>query len=320
MRIGQVDRRALAVVLIERVPSLAARASAPTWSTPGGRAGSGAGPRRRGRVVRSRNHRKRCAQRGEMAGLCRSPVGHDRLWRSRRVGRRVAESGVCDSNPRPRRTARRCRPRRSPPPTAPSALSGPAPLLVVFGAIFVFAFSLASEKHPVGATIGLLVLVGGHRRRHLPGRLQPRRPPLDPQPLPPHRHQPGRAWRPSRPACRWWSRPSREEGRTRKFTIWAIPVSMHERRKNDRVAPRRSAPPAPTRPSRQPASATSPAAPAPPATAARDPAPGPGGDHGLRRPGRGRDARPPPRLHDVGGQGRADLGDVDLVHAGAVRA
>ena len=26
-----------------------------------------------------------------------------------------------------------------------------------------------------------------------------------------------------------------EEGKARKFTIWAIPVSMHERRKNDRV-------------------------------------------------------------------------------------
>ena len=35
MRIARSRANSLAVVLIERVPSVAARASAPTWSTPG---------------------------------------------------------------------------------------------------------------------------------------------------------------------------------------------------------------------------------------------------------------------------------------------
>ena len=111
---------------------------------------------------------------------------------------------------------------------------GTGALLVVFGAIFLFAFSVGSEKHPVGATIGLLVMVAG-----IVGGIYPAA----------FSHTDHLSIRnPFRRIDISWPRVETisarlstvvetvaEEGRTRKFTIWAIPVSMHERRKNDRV-------------------------------------------------------------------------------------
>jgi hypothetical protein len=111
---------------------------------------------------------------------------------------------------------------------------GTGALLVVFGAIFLFAFGLSSEKHPVGATVGLLMMVCGviggiyPAAFSHPDRLSIRNP--------------------FRRIEISWPRVDSisarlstvvetvaEEGKPHKYTIWAIPVSMHERRKNDRA-------------------------------------------------------------------------------------
>jgi hypothetical protein len=111
---------------------------------------------------------------------------------------------------------------------------GTGALLVVFGAIFLFAFSLGSETHPVGAMIGLLMVVAGAVGGIYPAAFS---------------HADRLSIRnPFRRIDISWPRVETisarlstvvetvaEEGKTRKFTIWAIPVSMHERRKNDRV-------------------------------------------------------------------------------------
>ena len=111
---------------------------------------------------------------------------------------------------------------------------GTGALLVVFGAIFLFAFSLGSEKHPVGATIGLLMIVAG-----IVGGIYPAA----------FSHADHLSIRnPFRRIDISWPRVETisarlstvietvaEEGKSHKYTIWAIPVSMHERRKSDRA-------------------------------------------------------------------------------------
>ncbi|MEY9934900.1 hypothetical protein ABH926_009571 [Catenulispora sp. GP43] len=111
---------------------------------------------------------------------------------------------------------------------------GTGALLVVFGAIFLFAFGLSSDKHPVGSTVGLLMVVSG-----IVGGLYPAA----------YSHTDRLSIRnPFRRIDISWPRVENisarlsmvietvpEEGKARKFTVWAIPVSMHERRKNDRV-------------------------------------------------------------------------------------
>jgi hypothetical protein len=108
-------------------------------------------------------------------------------------------------------------------------------LLVVFGAIFLLAFSLGSEVHPVGATVGLLMIVAGAVGGLYPAAFS---------------HAEYLSIRnPFRRIDVSWPRVESiaarlstevrtvpEEGKARKFTIWAIPVSMHERRKADRSA------------------------------------------------------------------------------------
>ncbi|GAA2062304.1 PH domain-containing protein [Catenulispora yoronensis] len=112
---------------------------------------------------------------------------------------------------------------------------GTGALLVVFGAIFLFAFSLGSEKHPIGATLGLLMIVGGTIGGLYPAAFS----------YPDHLliRNPFRrievAWpRVDSVTARLSTvvQTVPEEGKARKFTIWSIPVSMHERRKSDRAA------------------------------------------------------------------------------------
>ena len=112
---------------------------------------------------------------------------------------------------------------------------GTGAFLVAFGALFLFAFGLGSEKHPVGSMVGLLMLVAG-----VVGGLYPAA-----------YSYPDRVVirNPFRRIEVAWPRVESvsarlstvvecvpEEGKARKFTIWAIPVSMHERRKADRSA------------------------------------------------------------------------------------
>ena len=111
---------------------------------------------------------------------------------------------------------------------------GTGALLVVFGAVFLFAFGFGSGGHPVGATIGLLMIVSG-----VVGGLYPAA----------FSHADRLSIRnPFRRIDVSWPRVESisarlstvvetvaEEGKPHKFTVWAIPVSMHERRKNDRV-------------------------------------------------------------------------------------
>ncbi|NUR26193.1 MAG: hypothetical protein HOV83_10165, partial [Catenulispora sp.] len=114
---------------------------------------------------------------------------------------------------------------------------GTGALLVVFGAIFLFAFGLGSEKHPVGSMIGLLMVVAG-----VVGGIYPAAFSYGEHLL---------IRNPFRRIEISWPRVDSitarlstvvetvpEEGKARKFTIWAIPVSMHERRKADRAAAR----------------------------------------------------------------------------------
>jgi hypothetical protein len=108
-------------------------------------------------------------------------------------------------------------------------------LLVVFGAIFILAFGLGSDKHPVGATVGFLMLVSGVIGGIYPAafsysdRLSVRNP--------------------FRRIDISWPRVDSvtarlsmvvetlpEEGKSHKYTVWAIPVSMRDRRKADRTA------------------------------------------------------------------------------------
>ncbi|NUP52383.1 MAG: hypothetical protein HOW97_34430 [Catenulispora sp.] len=108
-------------------------------------------------------------------------------------------------------------------------------LLVVFGVIFLFAFGLGSENHPVGTFVGLLMIVAG-----VVGGIYPAAFSYSEQLV---------IRNPFRRIEIAWPRVDAvaarlsmvvetvpEEGRARKYTIWAIPVSMHERRKSDRAA------------------------------------------------------------------------------------
>ena len=111
---------------------------------------------------------------------------------------------------------------------------GTGALLVVFGAIFLFAFGLGSEKHPVGATVGLLMMVCGVVGGIYPAAFS---------------HADRLAIRnPFRRIEISWPRVESvsarlsmvvetvaEEGKPHKYTIWAIPVSMRDRRKSDRA-------------------------------------------------------------------------------------
>ena len=111
---------------------------------------------------------------------------------------------------------------------------GTGALLVVFGAIFLFAFGLGSEKHPVGSMVGLVMVVCG-----VIGGLYPAA----------FSHPDRLSIRnPFRRIDVSWPRVESisarlstvvetvpEEGKPHKYTIWAIPVSMHDRRKSDRA-------------------------------------------------------------------------------------
>jgi hypothetical protein len=127
---------------------------------------------------------------------------------------------------------------------------GSGALLAVFGAIFLLAFGLGSEKHPVGATVGLLMMVCGVVGGLYPAaysyadRLSIRNPFRRIDISWPHveaitarlsmvvetvgEGAGGGSGEAGEGA-------SAGAGKPRKFTIWAIPVSMHERRKSDRA-------------------------------------------------------------------------------------
>jgi hypothetical protein len=110
---------------------------------------------------------------------------------------------------------------------------GTGALLVVFGAIFLFAFGFGSEKHPVGSTVGLLMVVAGAVGGLYPAAFS---------------HADHLSIRnPFRRIDISWPRVESvsarlstvvetvaEEGEPHKYTVWAIPVSMHDRRKSDR--------------------------------------------------------------------------------------
>lgn len=120
-------------------------------------------------------------------------------------------------------------------PTAYRTVSslGTGAVLVVFGAFFVISFGLASEKHPVAATIGVLMMVCGVVGGIYPAAFS---------------HADRLTIRnPFRRIDIAWPRVDSitarlsmvvetiaESGKPGKFTIWAIPVSLRERRKNDR--------------------------------------------------------------------------------------
>ena len=108
-------------------------------------------------------------------------------------------------------------------------------VLAAFGLLFLVSFGFGSDSHPVGATAGLLMVVAGAIGGLYPAaysyadRLEIRNP--------------------FRRIVVSWPRVDTvsarlstvvetvpEAGTAKKFTIWAIPVSMHERRKSDRVA------------------------------------------------------------------------------------
>ncbi|MBW8806976.1 MAG: hypothetical protein JF587_24445 [Catenulisporales bacterium] len=112
---------------------------------------------------------------------------------------------------------------------------GTGALLVVFGAIFLVAFGLGSEKHPVGAMIGLVMLVAGFVGGIYPAAFSYGEHLLIRNPF----RRIEIAWPrvesiTARLSTVVQTVPA--EGRAHKFTIWAIPVSMHERRKADRAA------------------------------------------------------------------------------------
>lgn len=112
---------------------------------------------------------------------------------------------------------------------------GTGALLVVFGAIFLLAFGLGSEKHPVGSAVGLLMMVSGVVGGIYPAAFS---------------HSDRLTIRnPFRRIDISWPRVESvtarlsmvvetvpEAGKSRKFTVWAVPVSMRERRKADRTA------------------------------------------------------------------------------------
>jgi hypothetical protein len=109
---------------------------------------------------------------------------------------------------------------------------------VVFGAIFLVAFGLGSEKHPVGATIGLVVIVAGVVGGIYPAAFSYGEYLLIRNPF----RRIEIAWPrvesiTARLSTVVETVPEEgEEGKAQKFTIWAVPVSMHERRKADRAA------------------------------------------------------------------------------------
>lgn len=112
---------------------------------------------------------------------------------------------------------------------------GTGALLVVFGAIFLLAFSLGSETHPVGATVGLVMIVTGAVGGLYPAAFSHAEYLTIRNPF----RRIDVSWpRVESIAARLSTevRTVEEEGRAHKFTIWAIPVSMHERRKADRSA------------------------------------------------------------------------------------
>ncbi|GAA1972901.1 hypothetical protein [Catenulispora subtropica] len=111
-------------------------------------------------------------------------------------------------------------------------------LLVVFGAIFLLAFGLGSEKHPVGAMIGLLMMVAGVVGGIYPAAFSYGEHLLIRNPF----RRIEIAWpRVDSVTARLSTvvETVPEDGKPHKFTIWAIPVSMHERRKADRAANRK---------------------------------------------------------------------------------
>ena len=127
---------------------------------------------------------------------------------------------------------------------------GTGALLMVFGVIFLVAFGLGSEKHPVGAMVGLLMLVGGFVGGVYPAAFSYGEHLLIRNPF----RRIEIAWpRVDSVSARLSTvvETVPEDGKRRKFTIWAIPVSMHERRKADRASPARSARSARRRPGRQ---------------------------------------------------------------------
>ncbi|MFL6116573.1 MAG: hypothetical protein ACJ786_35235 [Catenulispora sp.] len=112
---------------------------------------------------------------------------------------------------------------------------GTGALLVVFGAIFLLAFGLGSEKHPVGAMIGLVMIVAGVVGGIYPAAFSYGEHLLIRNPF----RRIEIAWPRVESVTARLSTVVEtvpEEGGARKFTIWAIPVSMHERRKADRSA------------------------------------------------------------------------------------
>jgi hypothetical protein len=115
---------------------------------------------------------------------------------------------------------------------------GTGALLMVFGVIFLFAFGLGSEKHPVGAMVGLLMLVGGFVGGVYPAAFSYTEYLLIRNPF----RRVEIAWpRVDSVAARLSTMVETvpEGGKRRKFTIWAVPVSMHERRKADRASARK---------------------------------------------------------------------------------
>lgn len=112
---------------------------------------------------------------------------------------------------------------------------GTGVLLVVFGVIFLVAFGLGSEKHPVGATIGLVMIVAGVVGGIYPAAFSYAEHLLIRNPF----RRIEIAWPRVESVTARLSTVVEtvpEEGKAQKFTIWAIPVSMHERRKADRAA------------------------------------------------------------------------------------
>ncbi|MEY9855352.1 hypothetical protein ABH935_000951 [Catenulispora sp. GAS73] len=111
---------------------------------------------------------------------------------------------------------------------------GTGAVLVAFGALFLFAFGLGSEKHPVGSMVGLVMLVSGVVGGIYPAAFS---------------HADHLTVRnPFRRIDISWPRVESvsaklslvvetvaEEGKAHKYTIWSVPVSMHERRKSDRA-------------------------------------------------------------------------------------
>jgi len=112
-------------------------------------------------------------------------------------------------------------------------------VLVVFGAFFLVSFGFSAEKHPVAAMVGVLMMVCGVVGGIYPAAFS------HPEHL--------SIRNPFRRIDIAWPRIDAitarlsmeietvaEAGTARKFTIWAIPVSLRDRRKNDRTIAKRT--------------------------------------------------------------------------------